>query len=166
MADLACKCKDECTHKDLDDFGDRRSFLFFGRVARLIEDYDLPVRVSSALRCPAHNAGVGGSPDSAHIYAVAVDLQPEAAPYALALMADHMAFFNGIIVYPHSGVVHLDLHPSDRIVRGYSFGPKDMHLLRYGNRQDLPLTAVHEWNSSYTIRKPAHVIEAEGIETP
>lgn len=171
MGDLACKCDDKCTHKGLDDAMHPRSFLFFWRVAQLLEEYALRVKVNSALRCPVHNATIGGSPDSAHIYMVAADLEPEGPVYDLAILAERMACFSGILVYPHAGdkqtgVLHLDMHPNDRVVRGYSFGPKNNHFLRWGSRHGSPLEEVTEWNVDYNIQPPAYIREALQRERP
>jgi hypothetical protein len=43
-----------------------------------------PIRISSGYRCPAINEGVGGQPDSAHLYGCAADiLHPILAPAAV-----------------------------------------------------------------------------------
>jgi uncharacterized protein YcbK (DUF882 family) len=43
----------------------------------LREFFDAPVTINSACRCPAHNASVGGSEDSQHLYARAADVVVE-----------------------------------------------------------------------------------------
>ena len=167
MADLACKCgRPDCTHKDLDDIVHERSLLFFRRVGQLIGEYDRHVRVSSALRCPIHNASpkVKGSPNSAHIYMVAADLVPDGTPYELYLLAEAMATFSGLILYPHWGI-HVDWHPDDRVTRGYSYGNGKYHTVPFGNRVGLPLERVIEWNSDYRIDMPDYVREAQARET-
>lgn len=160
MRDLACKCgRPECGYKDLDDACHERSVLFFWRVGELLKEFGLKFTVNSALRCPAHNAEVGGSPNSAHIYSVAIDIGTEDAPGDLYALAELTGFFSGIIWYPWG--VHLDLHPNDRVVRGYSLGPMEHHLIRLGNRDGLPVETVYAWNCDYTIEKPDYILDAE-----
>lgn len=45
------------------------------RVAEAIRKCAGPLRVTSGYRCPAHNADVGGSPTSQHMYGRALDIQ-------------------------------------------------------------------------------------------
>jgi hypothetical protein len=160
---LACKCGRACSYKDLDDTVHRRSFLFFRRVGELLKEYDRHFKISSGLRCPAHNAEEGGEPNSAHIYKVAVDIHGADGPNTLALMAEKTGWFSAIIVYPWG--IHLDVHPDDRVTRGHSYGKHEYHTWPYGNRKGL-LPTIYKWNSDYEIRKPGWLLEADLRETP
>jgi len=157
MADLACKCSEACSHKALDDVAHARSIAFFRAVGQLIDEYPLHVRVTNALRCPAHNLEVGGAPDSPHVHRCAIDLIPEGPCYDLALAAEAANFFSGILVYPHMNMLHLDVHPSDRVVRGHSFGKGNEHFLGWGNRDGSPLYVLTEWNCDETLTPPGYI---------
>jgi len=163
MEMLACKCGRACGYKDLDDVAHRRSLLFFRRVGELLRDYDRGFKISSALRCPTHNAEQGGAPNSAHIYKVAVDIHPEDGPNGLALAAEATGWFSAVIVYPWG--IHLDIHPDDRVTRGHSYGKREYHTWPYGNRKGL-LPTIYEWNLDYEIQKPEWLVEADTRETP
>lgn len=169
MSDIACRCSDpNCTHKYLDDMAHPRSLLFFRRVGELVRGLDIDFKISSGLRCPAHNAAVGGAKDSAHVHRVAVDIAPYAPWMDLALAAEAAGFFSGILVYPDGEhpFVHLDAHPNDRVVRGYMSG-KNQRFLAYGMRWGSPLTPIFEWNWDETCSKPDYMAAAgmrEGTE--
>ena len=63
-------------------------------------------------------------------------------------------------------MLHLDMHPNDRVVRGYSYGKRDDHFLRWGNRDDGPLELVLDWNADYRIPPPQYIKEALDRESP
>lgn len=69
-----------------------------------------PFVITSAIRCPAHNAAVGGVDNSAHVsgYAVDVAVESSVARYQIVLAALN-ARFNRIGVA--SRFVHLDCDP-------------------------------------------------------
>ena len=163
MRELECHCPDpDCEWKKLDDIGHARSMSFFLELGRLRELWGGPLILSSAMRCPTWNAIQRGSPNSAHIYKVAADVRPQQGMwYDLALWAEKMAVFSGIIVYPAQGFIHLDMHPDDWVRRGYSFGPDDQYVIHWGKRADSPLSLLAEWNIDYAVEKPDYVREAE-----
>ena len=69
-------------------------------------------------------------------------------------------WFSGILVYVHSNFCHVDVHPNDRVVRGYSFGKANNHFLRYGNRYGSPLWPQYAWNLDETDKPPDYVADA------
>ena len=165
MADLKCHCADPlCKWKELEELKHRRSVVFFRNVGLLLKEHGGRVKINSAMRCPAHNLSVGGAPDSAHVHKVAIDLQPDEPVYRLALLAEASGFFSGILVYPNSNFVHLDCHPSDRVVRGYKMG-HDNHFLKYGKREGSGLVPFYEWNQDETAQPPDYINQARYRET-
>lgn len=84
-----------------------------------------PVEVSCAYRCPAHNAEVGGVPNSQHVLGKAADIivpdgwtVDELADLASQLNAD------GIGRYYDDGFVHVDVRDG-RIDAGYAWSDRD-----------------------------------------
>lgn len=68
-----------------------------------------PIIINSGYRNPAHNAAVGGSPNSYHLQGMAADIRvPGISPQALAA-ATRQAGFRGIIIY--ATFVHVDVRP-------------------------------------------------------
>ena len=158
MRDLACRCADpDCGYKSLDDPYHARSIVFFRRVGELIHEYPGYVRVTSALRCPVHNALIKGAPDSAHIHRCAIDLVPDTSVQRLFHLAEEANFFSGIIVYPDFNMLHLDAHPNDRVCRGV-WGSK--HVGRLGNRSGSGLDIIFEWNGDEDGKPPDYVRRA------
>ena len=69
-----------------------------------------PIYITSGARCPAHNAAVGGVPDSYHICGLAADCVPDDGD--LNRLANIMRQFSptaNILIYYRSGFVHFDL---------------------------------------------------------
>jgi len=81
LTELACKCCRTLLVNDL--LGE-----LVDSLQRFREAVGKPVRLTSAYRCPKHNAEVGGKPNSWHAQAAAVDIQVDGmtpaqlAPYA------------------------------------------------------------------------------------
>jgi len=69
-----------------------------------------PVHVRSGYRNPAHNARVGGSPNSYHLRGMAADITVPGLPPPQLAAAAHQAGFRGIGIY--SNFVHVDIRPS------------------------------------------------------
>ena len=121
-------------------------------------------RTPSSNGCQNHRdviipTGSFGRLNQVFCFAVNIDIGTEDAPGDLYALAELTGFFSGIIWYPWG--VHLDLHPNDRVVRGYSLGPMEHHLIRLGNRDGLPVETVYAWNCDYTIEKPDYILDAE-----
>lgn len=144
MRDIACKCGEDCGWKRLDSEKHKRSLLFFEHVGRMLDEYVGYVAINSGLRCPSHNLAVGGSGNSAHLHRVAVDLEPDNSIQRLWHMAEAANFFSGMIYYPSKHIIHLDIHPSNRVCRGLH-GPK--HIQRLGLRGGSGLYPVLEENA-------------------
>lgn len=76
------------------------------------------ITVTSGRRCPAHNAAIGGAPDSQHLQGMAADIATDTSSAAYALVK--AAFAVGvpfIEVAPHH--VHIDLRPGPaRLITG------------------------------------------------
>jgi len=67
-----------------------------------------PEEINSAYRCPAHNAEVGGVPDSQHVAGTAADVDATRwGVEGLALLAEQ-AGADGIGKYEGDGFVHID----------------------------------------------------------
>lgn len=84
------------------------------RLAFMLEQaraiYGHPMPVSSWYRCPAHNAAVGGVPNSYHLEGLAADIRvPSSERRFLLVRAAIQAGFTRIGVYEN--FVHLDLGP-------------------------------------------------------
>ena len=163
---LACKCDDpDCTHKTLDELVHRRSLLFFRAVGELLDAHVGWVKVTSALRCPAHNRKVGGATDSAHVHRLAIDIVPENSIQRLFHAAEAQNFYSAIIAYPEKNMMHLDVHSSDRVVRGH-ISSTGSHLWRAGVRQGSGLDPVFEFNLDETDQAPDYVARAMERELP
>lgn len=66
----------------------------------------VPLMVTSAYRCPAHNKAVGGATHSLHVEGMAVDIATRDMEQQNLLVALAKPHFGGIIIYPT--FVHLD----------------------------------------------------------
>lgn len=154
MADVKCHCDDPtCSGKHLDPRVRPRTVLMLKLAGVLLRDYDF--KLTSVMRCPAHNKAVGGAPDSAHIHNCAVDIVSERWS-DIALDAELQGVWSAIIVNPVKKLVHLDLHPSDRVTRGCVIAGRyctAKHNRRYGG----PLIPVTDWNLDETRECPAYV---------
>jgi len=154
MTDVKCKCSDAaCTGKRLDPQVRPRTALMLGLAGVLLRDYDF--KVTSCMRCEAHNKAVGGAPDSAHIHNVAIDIVSERWA-DIALDAELQGVWSAIIVDPYKKLVHLDIHPSDRVTRG-SVLEGHYRTVPYSRRYGSPLAQVTAWNLDETAECPAYV---------
>jgi hypothetical protein len=71
-----------------------------------------PIIITSAHRCPKHNAAVGGGPSSEHLAGRAVDIHaPALSLYELFAGALNVPLFEGggIGIYPKQQFLHLDI---------------------------------------------------------
>lgn len=79
-----------------------------GHVAKLqkLRDKVGPIHITSAYRCPKHNAEVGGVPNSQHLDGIATDIYSDTLnATALAKAADD---FDGVGLYVSQSFVHVD----------------------------------------------------------
>lgn len=101
-SELACKhCGVNGVHPELLDALE----MLRGKIGK-------PIIVNSAYRCEAHNAAVGGVPDSEHVRGIAADIAVSGMTaeqlYAEALTIPAFAD-GGIGVAPHQGYIHVDV---------------------------------------------------------
>ena len=68
-----------------------------------------PVIINSGYRNPAHNAAVGGSPNSYHLRGMAADIRVSGMSPAQLAATARRAGFRGIITY--ATFVHVDVRP-------------------------------------------------------
>jgi uncharacterized protein YcbK (DUF882 family) len=109
-AEFACPC---CrAFKAEQDLLDKLEFL------RKLQS--APLKISSAYRCPAHNAKVGGSPRSQHLLGRAVDIPVQASADAYELVRNAMlSGFAGIGVY--KTFIHLDVRKVEPLAKPVLF---------------------------------------------
>jgi uncharacterized protein YcbK (DUF882 family) len=91
---------------------------------------DAPIRILSGYRCAAHNAEVGGRPNSQHLTGRAADIEVIGwTSTALYIAAQNVPQFEsgGIGIYPESSILHVD-------VRG--------HAARWGRWQGKYVTVL------------------------
>lgn len=73
---------------------------------------DKPIKVVSGYRCPAHNAGVGGTLNSRHVLGQAADIRIDGMDvWRIYALAEQIRTFQlgGIGVYPQQNFVHVDV---------------------------------------------------------
>ena len=154
MTDVKCKCSDKgCSGKHLDPQARPRTVLMLKLAGVLLRDYDF--KLTSVMRCAAHNKAVGGAPDSAHLHNCAIDIVSERWR-DVALDAELQGVWSAIIVNPAKKLVHLDLHPSDRVTRGCVVAGRYC-TVPYSRRYGSPLTPVLAWNLDETAECPGYV---------
>jgi len=67
-----CKCS-RCSGKPPDPSATRHLAWVLQQIRDLV---NVPIKINSAYRCPAHNERVGGAPESKHKLGIAADLNP------------------------------------------------------------------------------------------
>jgi uncharacterized protein YcbK (DUF882 family) len=99
-AEMACPCG-KCD-------GGKMSVVFMEKLQKLRTLYNKPMTITSAYRCKAHNAAVGGAATSMHTQGRAADIAVanDAERYQLTRIA--YAIFGGV------GHMHHALHVDDR----------------------------------------------------
>lgn len=101
-AELACKC---CGFFNMEP-----PFIAF--LEKVRREVDEPMVITSGVRCPANNKKSKGSPTSAHLSGLAVDVAVSLDAYRMKLVGAAVKYgATGIGIY--SGWVHLDL--KDRV---------------------------------------------------
>jgi len=163
---VTCKCgSPECTHATIDDMAHKRSIEFFRVIGTMMAAYPFRWSITSGFRCAAHNAHCGGKPDSAHFHKVACDIQTQGPWSEVWTLAEKTGFFSAIIAYPKKNLIHLDVHPSDRVVRGYNFGDGHEYYLTLGKREATSLDYLTAWNLDEPQTPPLYVQAALDRET-
>lgn len=78
-----------------------------------------PIIVNSMFRCRIHNADVGGSPNSQHLFGMAADIVipasmgvPALHPDAIAIHASTIEAFRRGGIGKYGSMVHLDIRPN------------------------------------------------------
>lgn len=80
------------------------------RLDRARELAGVPFVITSGLRTKEQNAAVGGKPNSAHLYGLAVDLRAANSYFRFKIVQGLLfAGFNRIVVYRSDGHVHADV---------------------------------------------------------
>lgn len=75
----------------------------------LRDNLQKPVVINSAYRSPAHNTKVGGAPKSRHMLGCAADIVVKGLSTSELAALARRAGFTGVIEYPNSGFVHVDV---------------------------------------------------------
>ena len=79
-----------------------------------------PIRITSGVRCAAHNAAVGGAPSSQHLYGNAADITVAGAPpERVANVAWSLPEFRG--VGKGETFTHVDVRPGQKV--RWVYGP-------------------------------------------
>lgn len=102
--EFRCKC------------GNCQGFPVHGISSKLLEILDnirshlnRPVIVTSGVRCPAHNASIGGSPNSYHIYGMAADIYCDHVSVSELASLARLYGATGVGVYHMQNFVHVDV---------------------------------------------------------
>lgn len=73
----------------------------------------VPFTITSGFRTPEENAAAGGSPNSAHLRGLAVDLRAKDSTTRFKIIKGLLlAGFDRIVVYASTGHVHADIDPN------------------------------------------------------
>ena len=97
-------CKDNCGFDSIDPD-------LINKLESIHSRVDHPMVIDDGCRCPAHNAAVGGKPDSAHLRGKAADINCEDSSWRYALVgAAFAAGFKRIEV--GDKWIHLDIDDS------------------------------------------------------
>jgi len=88
--EFACKCG--CGYDTVD-------WELLQKLEEIRAVFDRRITVNSACRCPTHNAAVGGSDNSQHLFGRAVDIVVDGTPPALVHEAAEQLGFGGIGEY-------------------------------------------------------------------
>lgn len=91
----------------------------FRDLLRFAAEEEVPLRVTSGCRCPAHNAAIGGAKNSFHTQGMAVDFifdyDHVISAGRMISRANEIGLMKvaGIGVYPDRDFVHLDIRPGN-----------------------------------------------------
>jgi uncharacterized protein YcbK (DUF882 family) len=75
----------------------------------LRQHFDQPIKITSGCRCPEHNAKVGGSPKSQHVFAKAADVQVVGKKPADVAAYLERLYPNTYGIGRYDGWVHIDV---------------------------------------------------------
>jgi len=89
---------------------------FYWRVFALFNRLPGRPRVTSWFRTADNNRLVGGSPESQHLFALAMDIESE-APERLEFTIGEVARAVGLVAVPGRNFVHLQLFPAGALAR-------------------------------------------------
>lgn len=162
MDRVACHCDDPfCTGKFLDPQIRPRTQRMLSLAGELLRAYELlydhSYRITSCQRCVAHNKAEGGSENSAHIHNVAIDLVTTGPVMDFVMLAEDQCVWSSIIWCLETHQIHLDLHPDDKVRRGYRDAAGVYRVRAIGTRFGSPLKPVHEWNLDEDTECPMYI---------
>lgn len=83
----------------------------------LRREFGVPLTITSACRCAAHNKAVGGKPYSWHLKGLAFDVHCPDGVFMRRLV--QIALRRGFAIGVGEGFVHLDCRPGPPIMFGY-----------------------------------------------
>ncbi len=111
--EFLCKCKEDCTHKDIR--------ILDPKVVELLQlrrkEVELPMTILSGLRCEKHNKKVGGAKNSRHKQGKAADFTYadfDAIGEAMLWGIQFKTYKGGIIAYPENNFIHIDTDMSGK----------------------------------------------------
>ena len=162
LGQVLCKCDDPaCDGKHLDPKARPRTQKMLSLAGSLLKEYercyDHGWRITSCQRCVAHNKAVGGSPDSAHIHNCAIDIVTKGPIMDLVLLAEQQGCWSQINWSLEREQIHLDLHPDDKVRRGYRDVAGVYRVRAMGTRYESPLLKIVDWNVDETREPPGYV---------
>ena len=107
--EFKCRCEDE------NCYGRMNATLLI-KLQNLRFMVDHPLKISSGLRCRAHNEKVGGAKNSPHLHGLAVDIDTkflDSSQEAKLIKYAMQVGFTGVGFY--TGHLHLDVRPPHRV---------------------------------------------------
>ncbi|KNZ42078.1 D-Ala-D-Ala carboxypeptidase family metallohydrolase [Acetobacterium bakii] len=97
-----------CEGRFCNGFPNEMNPVLMASLEALRQTLDVPIIVTSGIRCPSRNAEVGGIPNSKHLIGHAVDCYaPGLDVYTLAAAARNHNL--GVIIYEDQGFCHLEI---------------------------------------------------------
>ena len=161
MERVQCHCPDPaCPGKEFDSQKRPRTALMLKLAGELLREYPLGVTITSCQRCPAWNQKQGGSPNSAHIHNCAIDIVTDGPVMDLVILAEQQGIWSQIHWNLLASQIHLDLHPDDRVRRGYKDATGTYRVQCIGRRADSPLKVVYAWNRDERDEDPPVYVNA------
>jgi len=88
---------------------------FLRKLNDLRELLGIPLQLTSAARCPAHNTAVGGAPSSKHKDGIAVDIASKDGNLKYKIVEAALKLgFNGVGI--HKDFIHLDTRRETQVI--------------------------------------------------